>query len=248
MASIVRDRPLIGMTAGTTAGFQGRPPRVAANRAYVSALQAAGACVVLVPPGQQDALPGLLDVLDGVLLPGGTDIAPARYGETPRAELLRVDDDLDRLEIDLFLAALERGTPVLGICRGLQVANVALGGSLAQDIVADGLSGENHARHEERRDLLSHAITVAPGSRLAAVAAAGELAVNSLHHQAVRDVAPGLQVSAMSPDGLVEGLETADGRVVTIQCHPEELVAHEWARALFETFVRNAGRRQTAVR
>jgi putative glutamine amidotransferase len=241
-------RPLIGMTVGTTAGSQGRPSRVAGNRAYVNALQAAGAHVVLLPPGQLDALPALLDVLDGVLLPGGADIAPARYGEAPRPELQRVDEDLDAMEFALVQAAAEREVPVLGICRGLQVVNVALGGSLVQDIVADGLSGENHARHDERRDLLSHTIAVMPGTRLAAMAGACDMPVNSLHHQAVREVAPGLTVSARSADGLVEGLESADGRVVTIQCHPEELLVHEWARALFADLVRRAAERITTVR
>jgi putative glutamine amidotransferase len=248
MRSRSRSRPLIGMTVGTTVGFQGRPPRVAGNRAYVSALQAAGAHVVLLPPGQLDALPALLDVLDGVLLPGGADIAPARYGEAPRPALQRVDEDLDAMEFALVQAAVEREMPVLGICRGLQVVNVALGGSLVQDIVADGLSPENHDRHDEPRSRLSHTITVSPGTRLAEIVGAGDLSVNTLHHQGVRDVAPGLRVSATTPDGLVEGLESPDGRVVTIQCHPEELVAHEWARALFADLVREAAKRVTTVR
>lgn len=209
--------------------------RLAVNRQYVDALQQAGADVVLLPPGP---LPPLLDRLEGVLVPGGVDVHPRHYGEEPRPGLGEVDEDLDGIELPLVRAAAERGLPVFGICRGQQVVNVALGGTLYQDIVSDGASTVAHDMPlEQGRDFLAHEIEVEPTSRLRALLGATRLPVNSFHHQVVRRVAPALRVTAMSEDGLIEGLESEDGRVLTIQCHPEELTTHAWARQLFRGFV-----------
>jgi len=221
-------------------------PRLAVNRSYVSALQAAGADVVLLPPvpsGQSPAAPALLDRLDGVLMPGGADVSPERYGEAPTEGLGDVDDDLDTLELALVRAAIDRGLPVLGICRGHQVVNVAMGGTLYQDIVRDGLSSFSHTTDPALgRDHLAHLIEIRAGSRLHVLVGSGRLEVNSFHHQAVHAVAPDLGVSAVSAvDGVIEGLESADGRILTVQCHPEELTNHRWARALFSGFVAAAG-------
>lgn len=234
-------RPLIAVTAGNRPD-RGGMPRLAVNRAYVSALQAAGADVVLlppVPPGQPPAAPALFDRLDGILMPGGADVNPARYGEAPTKGLGDVDDDLDSLELALVRSALDRRLPVFGICRGHQVVNVAMGGTLYQDLVQDGATGFAHTTDPALgRDHLAHAIEVRAGTRLQALLGASRLEVNSFHHQAVRRVAPGLGVSAVSPaDGVIEGLESADGRILTVQCHPEELTNHGWARALFSGFV-----------
>jgi putative glutamine amidotransferase len=227
-------RPLIAVTVGNRRGKNGMA-RLAVNRQYVDALQGAGADVVLLPPGP---LPPLLDRLDGVMIPGGVDVAPRHYGEEPRPGLGAVDEDLDAIELPLVRAAAERGLPVFGICRGQQVVNVALGGTLYQDIVSDGASSTAHDEPLEKgRDFLAHTIDVEPDSRLCRLLGATHLSVNSFHHQVVRRVAPGLRVTATSEDGLVEGLESADGRVLTIQCHPEELTALAWARSLFGGFV-----------
>ena len=238
-------RPLIAVTTGNRPD-RGGMPRLAVNRSYVSALQAAGADVVLLPPapsGQPPAAPALLDRLDGVLMPGGADVNPERYGEAPTEGLGDVDDDLDTLELALVRAAIDRGLPVFGICRGHQVVNVAMRGTLYQDIVRDGLSGLSHTTDPALgRDHLAHVIEIRAGSRLHALVGAGRLEVNSFHHQAVRAVAPDLGVSAVSAvDGVIEGLESADGRILTVQCHPEELTNHDWARALFSGFVAAAG-------
>lgn len=215
--------------------------RLVVNRQYVDALREAGADVVLLPPGP---LPPLLDRLDGVLIPGGVDVDPRHYGEEPRPGLGDVDQELDAIELPLVRAAAGRGLPVFGICRGQQVVNVALGGTLYQDIVSDGVSSVTHDEPLEKgRDFLAHAIEVEPDSRLRQLLGATRLPVNSFHHQVVRRIAPGLRVTATSDDGLVEGLESADGRVLTVQCHPEELTAHAWARALFSGFVAIADKR-----
>lgn len=226
------------------------PPRVAVNRAYVSGLQAAGADVVLLPTSPAGVSAALLDRLDGLLFPGGVDVGPACYGERPRPELGDVDGDLDALEMPLVRTAVDRGLPVFGICRGQQVVNVALGGTLYQDLAADGATDFPHATPQERgRDFLAHTIDVTPGSNLRHALGSDRLQVNSFHHQAVKRVAPGLVVTAVSPDdGIVEGLESADGLVLTVQCHPEELtVGHAWARGLFRAFVAIAAERSARL-
>jgi putative glutamine amidotransferase len=239
-------RPLIGTTVGNRPDRAGRP-RLAVNRTYVTALQDAGADVVLLPPGPNGPPSPLLDRLDGLLLPGGVDVGPAWYGESPRPALGEVDEDLDALEVPLARAAVERGLPVFGVCRGQQVVNVALGGTLYQDLALDGASDFPHATPQERgRDFLAHWIEVSPGSHLHRVLGADRLEVNSFHHQAVRRVAPGLLVTAFSPgDGVIEGMESPDGLVLTVQCHPEELVSHPWARGLFRAFVLLAAERSS---
>ena len=236
-------RPLIGLTVGNRADRSGLP-RLAVNRSYVDRLQAAGADVVLLAPGPFGTAETLLDRLDGLLLPGGCDVDPARYGESAREALGEVDADLDALELPLVGAAVERRLPLFGICRGQQVVNVALGGTLYQDLAADGLTDFPHATAPEQgRDFLAHVIEIDARSRLYEMLGVRRLEVNSHHHQAVREVAPGLVVSAVSPDGVVEGLESPDGLILTVQCHPEELGAHAWARALFADFVVTAAER-----
>lgn len=237
-------RPLIAVTAGNQPDRRGIP-RLAINRAYVGALQAAGADVVVLPPkphGQGPASPALLERLDGILIPGGADLHPSHYGEAPRDGLGEVDDDLDVLELALVRAAVESRLPVFGICRGHQVVNVALGGSLYQDLTRDGLTDFPHLTEAARgRDHLAHAIEMRAGTRLHQILSADMLEVNSFHHQAVRDVAPSLLVNAVSAvDEVIEGLESVDGLILTVQCHPEELTEHVRARSLFRAFVTTA--------
>jgi putative glutamine amidotransferase len=213
-------RPLIGITAGNRPG-RNMPPRVAVNRAYVSGLQAA-----------------LLDRLDALLFPGGLDVGPVCYGERPRPELGDVDEDLDALEMPLVRTAVERGIPVFGICRGQQVINVALGGSLVQHL-------DDHDIRGHGRSHLAHSIKVDPGSELGQAAGEHHIRVNSFHHQAVKDLARGLRETALGEDGTVEGVESDDGLIVAVQCHPEELTTDlPWARRLFERFVARAARKE----
>ncbi len=248
MSDLDEPRPLIGVTVRNRPK-QTSPPYLAVNTAYVTGLQAAGADVVLLPPGPNGVPAALLDRLDGLLLPGGVDVDPAAYGERPREGLGEVDGELDALELGLTLTALERRLPLFGICRGQQVVNVALGGTLYQDLARDGATALSHASPTEKdRDYLAHEIEVSLGSHLRAALGAGRLLVNSHHHQAVHRVAADLLVSAVSPeDGIVEGMESADGLVLTVQCHPEELIAHAWARRLFRAFVETAAARRVAA-
>jgi putative glutamine amidotransferase len=240
--------PLIGVTARNRPARR-VPPYAGVNSSYVRALQAAGADVAILPPGPHGVPDRLLDVLDAVLLPGGIDVDPAAYGERPREGLKDVDAELDELELGLARAAYERRLPLFGVCRGQQVINVALGGTLYQDLALDRATTMAHASPKELgRDHIAHEIEITPGSHLHAALGADRLDVNSHHHQAVRRVAPGLRVTALSPkDGIIEGLESEDGLVLTIQCHPEEMIAHAWSRSLFSAFVEiAAGHRVTA--
>lgn len=221
-------RPLVGITCGGLAGSG--PPRYSANQAYVRALQQAGADAILLPPGTDVSV---LERLDGLLLPGGPDLHPAFYGEAVDGSEEPFDTARDEMELAMVRAAVGR-MPVLAICRGIQVANVALGGSLIQDLPGH--------RQEGARSDLAHAMTVAPASRLRDVVGADQVEVNTLHHQAVDRVAPGLIVTAHAPDGTIEALESEDGTLLAVQCHPEELTRLEWVRALFSDLAVRAGR------
>jgi putative glutamine amidotransferase len=205
------------------------------NNAYLEALSQAGASPVLLPLGP--GLPANLDWVDGLLLPGGIDIDPQRFGEDTHPTS-KVDPEQDRLDLHLLAIAIRRQLPVLGICRGIQILNVGMGGTLIQDLPSQRPSEIGHLRQTER-NFLGHLIRTERGSRLRTVLGGDEFMVNSFHHQAIAELAPPLRASALSEDGVVEGVEaTGDGWVVGVQFHPEELVReHEFARRLFRAFV-----------
>jgi putative glutamine amidotransferase len=224
------------------------PPKLALNRRYFDSLEAAGAVAMGIPiVSDKERLRSLYERIDGLLLPGGVDVEPWRYGAEARADChLNVVPELDEVELRLAEWALADGLPVLGICRGIQVLNVACGGTLWQDIQVEGAVRESH--DQEPRDALVHDLEVEPGSLLARAMGSTRVRVNSLHHQAIRDLAPRLRAVARSADGLVEGVELpAANFVVGIQCHPEELSRKEvWAARLFSAFVESARERRRA--
>jgi putative glutamine amidotransferase len=225
-----RNRPRIGVTTS---------PKREKNYylTYGRAVEAAGAEAVYLPPGTPS-----LDDLDGLLLPGGWDVDPALYGEKPDAMVGDIDRELDETELTLFKDARQKQIPVLGICRGQQVINVAMGGTLLQHL-------EGHEVRAYGRRHLAHSASVDPASELGRAVEGREIQVNSLHHQAVRTLAPGLKQTATGEDGTVEGLETDDGLIVAVQCHPEELTADlPWASKLFERFVARARDRHRNTR
>lgn len=189
--------------------------------------------VVAAPDCDPEAL---LDSVDALLLTGGTDVDPTRYGEAPAPELLSPDPPRDEAEIRLIHAALRRDLPILAICRGHQVLNVACGGRLQQHIAGDG----HRAHTEEPKDSRWHTVTVDEGSVLADLIGSGVQRVNSRHHQAVRPgmLGEGLLPSAMSADGCVEGLESPGRRfVLGVQWHPERPEIIDASRALFAALV-----------
>jgi putative glutamine amidotransferase len=217
-------RPLIGVTTSelrpsgmSTLRRQGEPPHpeMALGMTYVTAIDRAGGVPVVLPPVVSD-VEALLTRLDGVCLSGGPDLDPEAYGARVRhAELGPTEPSLDAFELALARAALERGMPLLGICRGSQAFNVACGGTLHQH-----LGGH---RQSEPGCESTHAVEVLEGTRLAALIGAGTLAVNSFHHQAVDRLGGGLRVSARASDGTVEAIERPGGFALGVQWHAEAL-------------------------
>jgi len=180
----------------------------------------------------------LLDRLDGLMIPGGADVDPSFYGETAAPDVEESDRPRDNLEMALIRAAEKRRMSVFGICRGQQMVNVVHGGTLYQDIrTQTGSKLKHRSPKSQGRDYLSHEVDIEADSWFAETVHSKHLRVNSLHHQAVHGIGRGLRVTAVSPDGIIEGLETADRRVVCVQCHPEELSEIRWARDLFSSFV-----------
>lgn len=195
---------------------------------YLKSLERAGAEPFVLKP-ERDALPDALDKVHGVLLTGGADVDPAQYGEAHRHDTVEIDSDRDEYEIGLTRYALDRDLPILAICRGVQLLNVVAGGTLVQDIPTSLPESLAHrgARPARVKKTRAHDVALVPGTRLAGLLAGaasrgGHVAVNSRHHQAVKDVAPGFVVSATAPDGIVEAIERAGRRFcVGVQWHPE---------------------------
>jgi putative glutamine amidotransferase len=222
------------------------PPSWVMSQRYVQSLTEAGAIPWLIPLVDDEALRGVYEELDGVFLPGGADIDPASYGTDPHPLCDKTDPARDRVELLLAKWALEDGKPMLGVCRGMQLINIAAGGTLYQDI-REQLSGSikhdyfpfGDERYE--RDYLAHEVKIEPNARVARFLGAGSVRVNSMHHQGIRDVGRGLRVTAVAPDGLIEGLESDNGHyVVAVQWHPEALAQDKGMRALFRDFVAEA--------
>jgi putative glutamine amidotransferase len=241
-------RPLIGIPSQTLQAIDGIPEGlphswVMNSRYYVAAAEA-GAVPVMLPLFDEDpeTLRAVYDRLDGLLLAGGVDMDPGSFGEEPHPELGRTDHARDVVELELASWAVADQKPVLGLCRGHQVLNVALGGTLWQDIGAQVPGAIKHDYFPTAgyaRDFLAHDVALTPGSRLHAAFQAPSIPVNSMHHQAVKDLAPGLVASAHSADGLVEALESGTGHfLVGVQWHPEIFERSDArTRRLFQSFV-----------
>jgi putative glutamine amidotransferase len=227
------------------------PPKLALNRAYFDALEAAGATVVPIPCVSDVArLRFHYKLLDAIVFPGGADVEPRRYGAVAREDChLTVMPELDEVELALARWALADDLPILAICRGIQLVNVACGGTLWQDVQVEGVTAELHERSP--RDLLAHDLDVVPGSLLARTIGQTRIKVNTIHHQAIRQLGDSLEVAGRSSDGLIEAIEMPGHQfVLGIQCHPEELRDKErWAARLFEAVVAaGADRRQARSR
>ncbi len=205
--------------------------RVTLNTAYVRALESAGLVPLAVPTMLAPERAGAaLTAVRGLVLTGGEDVAPARYGATPHPRLGDVDPGRDAAELALIAAARARRVPILAICRGIQILNVALGGTLYQDLDSERPGPVPHSDETAR-----HAVRVEAGSLLERTLGTRSASVNSRHHQAIRDLAPGLKAVAWADDGVIEAAEPADTTapwMVAVQWHPEDLTE----RALFEGF------------
>ena len=239
--------PIIGVTTSEEISVKG-VERAFLNAAYIRAVQRAGGVPLLLAPQHSPAaLERLIGLVDGLLLTGGGDVDPARWGEAlhPTTEL--VSAERDALEVErVTRRAIDTGLPLLAICRGIQVVNVALNGTLHQhvpDVVGDTIA---HAQSGER-SYASHEVTIEPGTLLASLSGGDRLRVNSFHHQAIKDLGDGLRPVAWSDDKLIEAVELpgARGFVLAVQWHPEELVENDAAALrLFQALVDAASKRR----
>lgn len=240
-------RVLVGVPGQSLQAMDGIPDGIPdswiMSRRYFTTLARAGAVPVMVPLLDDDeaTLRALYDRLDGVFLAGGVDLDPASYGQARHELCGRTDPARDAVELMLARWAVAEGKPLLGVCRGLHVLNVAAGGTLFQDIAAlvpDSIKHDFFPTQGFARDFLSHTVKVAAGTRLARAFGAGETSVNSMHHQGIDRLGAGLAATAHAPDGLIEAVETrGSGFVVAVQWHPEALAEdHPGTVALFGAF------------
>lgn len=219
--------------------------RTGVNAAYVRALLAASGVPLILSPLMGASLAGsALDGCDGLLLTGGEDIHPSWYGADPSPLLSPPSQERDLFELALFAVARQRDLPILGVCRGIQLINVALGGTLFQDLPSERPGIVDHSP-VGARDSRSHPIRIQPGSRAAAALETTSITVNSVHHQAIKDLAPGLVASGWTSDGLIEAAESKPDAswILAVQWHPEEMHAERLApeHGLFSALVNEAG-------
>jgi putative glutamine amidotransferase len=236
-------RPVIGLPTVPIAAAERRPPRFGINQAYVRALSQAGAAPLLIPLlDDNEQLRSIYERLDGIVFPGGEDVDPQAYGEERIADLNIIEPSRDRVELRLAQWAYDDDIPVLGICRGQQLLNVAYGGTLYQDLLHQQATSFQHAQKDGRqRSDLMHRVVIDPDSMLAQLIDETEVKVNSLHHQAVKEPAPRLRVTAKAEDGVIEALESGDRRfLLAVQWHPEEIADLDWVKRLFRGFVKAA--------
>jgi len=241
-------RPRIGITSWHRSDADKLERWEAIRDTYTGAVRAAGGLPIILPIGDDDpeVIDGYLAAVDGLLFTGGEDIAPAYYGEPRDERCQEPDPERDLFEIHLARAALAQQVPTLGICRGLQVINVAAGGTLYQDIACRPGTRDYHSASLANRGQLIHRVRLVQESRLRAIMGVAESQVTSTHHQFVKDLAPGFRVSAESAeDGIVEGIERPDVPfLLAVQWHPERLYADHAAHlALFGSLVEAARER-----
>jgi putative glutamine amidotransferase len=241
----VSHRPIIGIATQTLEASGELPRCWIMGQRYVHALTAVGAVPWLIPLLSDDnpTLRAIYERLDGLFLTGGVDVDPANYGETKQSFCGRTDPARDAIELELIRWALADHKPILGVCRGIQVLNVACGGTLYQDVATQFQPAIKHDFFPQQgnytRDQLTHDVKLAPTSRLAKACGVERTQVNSMHHQGIKRLGRGLMACAHAPDGLVEGIEGTNGQyVLAVQWHPEELSdAQPSMRQLFESFV-----------
>ncbi len=218
-------RPVIGIPCQADFRSGSRRPIYGNNRTYVHAVESAGGVPVLIPllSHFQD-LEGLLPRLDGILFSGGVDLQPSLYREEKLPETEEGDPVLDDFETELADWALQEDVPILGVCRGMQLLNVVLGGNLYQDIPTQYKGALNHCRRDLPRTALTHRVELMEGSLVASLIGSHYLDINSLHHQAVKDPGQGVVISGRAADGIAEILEVPARRfVLALQGHPEEV-------------------------
>jgi putative glutamine amidotransferase len=237
-------RPRIGVTAWHHDDGQERWEFIRDN--YTRSVAAAGGLPLILPiAAEPDLLADLVGTLDGLLLTGGEDVHPSFYGEAVQEKCGTIDESRDRFELGLTRAALVKGLPILAICRGMQVLNVACGGTLYQDLAYRPATAPEHTGVREDRARRIHPVRILPGTRLREILGAEGAGVTSTHHQVIRDVAPGFRPAALAPDGVLEAIERAEEPLaLAVQWHPERLALTDTAQLrLFTALVEAAAHR-----
>ena len=230
-------KPLIGIGSDLSVST-GKRDRAFVYTTYVDSIRRAGAVPVVIPPQPENAR-DLIDNLDGIVLAGGDDCDPSVYGEEKHPTVEPMDPRRQDADLTLAKIARDRGIPTLGICLGVQVMNIAAGGTLIQDIDSHLDTEIEHVSEPE--DRARHDVIIENNTRLASILGTNEINVNSSHHQAINKIGDGLRVTAHAPDGIVEGLE--DPRhpfYVGVQWHPEDMPSEESASKIFRSFVEAA--------
>ena len=227
-------KPLLGLGCDISRQ-QGERDRAFAYTTYTEAVRHAGGIPVIIPPQPENAA-AIVEELDGIVLAGGNDCDPAVYGEARHPTVEPMDARRQSNDLTLATAARDRGIPTLGICLGVQMMNVAAGGTLIQDIDSEIKTDIDHV--SEPSDRHRHEVAIEQGTKLASILRDRDLNVNSSHHQAIRDVGSGLRVTAHAPDGIVEGLEDPSHPFyVGVQWHPEDMEGETSAKVLFAAFI-----------
>jgi putative glutamine amidotransferase len=239
-------RPVIGITASIAHRSPAFGETYSLTRKYAEGVLQAGGVPLIVPHNlDEGALRAVLDRVDGVLLSGGGDLDPALFGEEAHPATCEIEPDRDRVELTLARWVVKRDMPFLAICRGIQVLNVALGGSLVQDIPSQVPDALQHSfdRKVTPRNYLAHPVKIDPGSQLARIMQLEAAQTNSWHHQSIKQAADRLQVTALAPDGVIEAVEVPGQRfAIGVQWHPEWLFEEKMEqRRLFDGLVRAAG-------
>mgnify|MGYP000767206685 FL=1 len=237
--------PIIGVFADTmnsNKGGFGDVTRQYINAAYISAVEDAGAVPFIIPVSSDlEKTKKLIDLCDGLLFPGGEDIDPSYYGENPHPNLGEIRPEVDEFLFHSLLYAQEQRKPALGICKGMQMMVVASGGSLYQDIYSQREEETFLHCQSGRRTYGVHQVQIDKDSRLFQILETEQIATNSMHHQSVRTLGKGLHLSAHTEDGIVEAVESLDGRLIGVQWHPEEMVPESDAmKRLFKNLVQRA--------
>ncbi len=231
--------PVIGIPCRAVYREGSKRPMYGNNRTYIHAVENAGGLPILIPLLKDyQTLEGLISRLDGILFSGGFDLQPSLYGEERHEALGQCDPELDELEIAMANWALQEDMPILGSCRGMQLLNVVLGGSLYQDIASQYPGALEHCPDRDRTEA-SHLVTIEEGSQMEKIMEVQQVAVNSLHHQAIKQLGAGVRITGRAPDGIAEMLEVPGRRfVVAMQSHPEEMYANTVeCERLFRAFV-----------
>ncbi|MDI3534785.1 MAG: putative glutamine amidotransferase [Thermosediminibacterales bacterium] len=215
-------KPYIGITCG----HDWDKNMIYINENYCRAVEAAGGSPVLIPPLDDEVLiDRMFDIADGILIAGGPDVDPVFFGEEPRPQNGKISPIRDKTELRLAYKAVSENKPIFGICRGMQVLNIACGGSIYQDIFSQ-IKNVDVLKHTQNAPdwYGTHTVKINKNSRLFKILGVHELRVNSFHHQAVKTLAKGFAANAYSSDGIIEGIEkTGDGFAVGVQWHPEEM-------------------------